>query len=113
MLVPTAPVAGVAPDSVRLRAAPVFEDAGQKSIVIEQLATSDPRAILRAGSQDTVFLEITDILRQWRGEEELPRTMVLSIAVEGSGVIEGLFSSSIGTSPPAVRVTFIPQRGVQ
>jgi hypothetical protein len=111
IMVPDGPIAGVAPDSVRLRAAPVFNDAGRKSITIEQFETSDTTAlsVLRAGAQDTVFLEVTDILRQWTANELLPRAMVLSVTGEGSGLIEARFASSQGTAPPGIRITYIPR----
>ncbi|HEX9690817.1 MAG TPA: hypothetical protein VGA22_01835 [Gemmatimonadales bacterium] len=108
ILVPSEPIDGVLSDSIELRAAPVFTDVGRKSPAIDQLATRLGQLALDAGSADSVFLEITEILRQWRVAPELPRTLVLWVSPEASGTLQVRFWSSQGLSAPGLRLTYIP-----
>ena len=62
-----------------------------------------------AGTTDTVRVDVTNILRAWRGDTTLPRMIVLRAAPEAGGWSELRFwSSATAAMSPRLQITYVP-----
>jgi len=109
ILVPVAPVDGVASDSFEIIARQVTTDLGAKSPV-----STDPpagRVFIHPGVSDTVRIEITDMVRSWVLLDTLATTAFMLSqfpTVDASSFTEARFYSSLTPAfRPALHVTFV------
>ena len=107
LLVPIAPVNGLASDSFRILARQVTADLGAKSPL-----STDPAAgsvVMHPGVADTVRLEITDMVRSWVLLDTLSTTaFILGQSPEATSFTEARFYSSLTPAfRPALHVTFV------
>jgi hypothetical protein len=66
-------------------------------------------AFLQAGSSDTVRVDVTEVLRAWRGDSTLPRVLVLRAIPEGGAIGELRFWSTADASRrPLLDITYVP-----
>ena len=107
ILVPSAPVSGIASDSFQVAARQVTADLGAKS----PLSTDAPAGIvvIHPGVTDTVRLEITDMVRGWVIADTLATpAFMLQQAPEAASFNEARFYSSLTPAfRPALHVTFV------
>ncbi len=113
-LVPAAPALGAPTDSFTLIAHAVLTDIGAKSPLISQATAGDSSffgtATVPIGSTDTVFVEVTRILRRWAADTSDVAAMILRSGSEGLVLTEARFHSSRhATLRPSLRVTYVPR----
>ena len=66
-------------------------------------------AYVTVGQTDTVRIEITELVRAWKVNPLLPRTLSLRALDEGTSAAELRFHSTrIAIGAPALEVTFVP-----
>lgn len=106
VLVPVAPVNGVASDSFYILAYQVTTDLGAKSPLSADTAGG---VIIHPGVADTVRLEITDMVRSWIVLDTLSTTaFMLRQLGEATSFTEARFYSSLTPAfRPALHVTFV------
>jgi hypothetical protein len=107
ILVPVAPVNGLASDSFKIVARQVTTDLGAKS----PMSTTDPAGsvIIHTGASDTVRIEISDMVRGWVIADTLATTaFILGQSPEATSFTEVRFFSSLTPAfRPALHVTFV------
>lgn len=110
ILVPAGPATGAAGDTLVLAAHIIPADVGKKSPFrpIPQDSLPLRSARVPVGSADTVRLDVTDILRAWQADPDLPRVILLRASPEGNAFAEARFRAVETAVGPALRVTFIP-----
>ena len=106
VLVPVAPVPGVASDSFRVVARAVLTDLGAKSPLGLDAAGS---TVVHVGSTDTLRIEITDLVRGWGLIDTLATTaLVLGHQPEATSFTEIRFYSSRAPAfRPALHLTYV------
>ena len=112
VLVPVAPVPGVAGDSFVVVARPVDSDLGAKSPLSRDPLGAPINAgdvVIHPGSTDTVRVEITDMVRGWSIVDTLAKTAFFLVqAPEAASFTEIRFYSSRAPAfRPALHVTYI------
>lgn len=98
-------------DTVRILAHLVTSDVGPKTPVAMTAGDSLARAggYVPPGSTDTVRVDVTGILRAWRGDTVLPRVIVLKASPEAGGWSEArLWSSAMAAMRPRLQITYVP-----
>jgi hypothetical protein len=113
ILVPTGPAVGAAVDSFTLIAHGVLADLGAKSPLLTPSTATDSTYFgavpFLPGSTDTVFLEVTRLLRRWSADTGSVSTLVLRSGSEGLVLTEARFySSRTAAFKPSLRVTYVP-----
>jgi hypothetical protein len=105
VLVPVAPVAGVAADSFRILVRPVLADLGAKSPMSVEAAGS---AVIHIGSSDTVRIDITDLARTWSLIDTLATAFFLGQQPEATSFTQiEFYSSRAAAFSPALHVTYV------
>lgn len=115
-LVPSTPTLGVPADSFTLIANAVVTDLGAKSPLIAP-PSNNPNdssffgtASVPVGSSDTVFVNVTRIMRRWAADTAPVLAMVLRSASEGVVLTEARFHSSrTAAFRPTLRLTYVPR----
>lgn len=110
-LVPTGPVLGAPGDSIRILAQAVTADVGAKSpLLIVPIDSVEIRSTVAAvGQADTIRVDVTEILRAWLVNEDLPHVLVLRAVPEGSRLSEvRAGSSALTAARPTLFITFVP-----
>ncbi|MFQ5703110.1 MAG: hypothetical protein ACE5HT_03730 [Gemmatimonadales bacterium] len=114
IMVPSEPVIGPPGDTVRVQAESLVSDFGPKSPIVPLPSDSllFGSALLPVGSTDTVRIDITHIVLPWRNNPMVPRSFMLRVTPEGSGIGEYRFNSSRAAfGRPQIQFTFIPPAG--
>ena len=105
VLVPVAPVAGVAADSFRVLVRPVLADLGAKSPMGNDAAGA---AVIHSGSTDTVRIDVTDLVRTWSLIDSLATSFFLQQAPEATSFTQiQFYSSRAAAFSPALHVTYV------
>jgi hypothetical protein len=110
LLIPATPAQSAAGDTMRVLAHALSTDIGPKSPVDFQSIDNDVRAgaYVPPGSSDTIRVDITNILRIWRADSTLPRTLVLRTVPEAGTLSEIRFwQSSDAARQPRIHLTFV------
>jgi len=110
-LVPASPVLGPPGDTLRIVAHALATDIGPKSPIRPAISDSAGRVGARviAGSTDTIKVDITDVIRSWKGDSLSPRAVALTVEREGGSWAEARFWSSANlTLRPMLDITFVP-----
>ncbi len=110
-LVPTEPVLGAPGDSIRILAQAVTANFGAKSpLLIVPIDSVEIRSTVAAvGQADTIRVDVTEILRAWLVNKDLPHLLVLRAVPEGSRLSEVRAGSSAFTAArPTLHITFVP-----
>ncbi len=110
-LVPTGPVLGAPGDSIRILAQAVTANVGAKSpLLIVPIDSVEIRSTVAAvGQADTIRVDVTEILRAWLVNGDLPRLLVLRAVPEGSRFSEvRAGSSALTAARPTLHITFVP-----
>lgn len=101
---PPQPIFGAPGDTLTLRVAALGSDFGPKSPVADSIHSGTVRVAV--GSSDTVAIDVTNILRLWRGNTTVPRTVMLQVEPE-AGSINTVEVPGQGSGAQAViRVTY-------
>ena len=110
-LVPAGPVVGVPGDTVTMLAHSIPADFGAKSPFnpIHPDSVTRRSSYAFVGSADTVFVDLTDILRRWQSVRTEPRVIVLRATPEGSSFAEARFEATGTAGAPALIVTYVPR----
>ena len=113
-LVPSTPTIGAPADSFTLVAHAVLTDLGAKSPLVAPVTAADSSyfgsATVLIGSSDTVFVEVTRILRRWAADTSDVNAMILRSGSEGVVLTEARFHSSRNAAlRPSLRVTYVPR----
>jgi hypothetical protein len=110
-LVPAGPIVGVPGDTVTMLAHSIPADFGAKSpfnpIHPDSVSRRSSHALV--GSGDTVFVDVTDILRRWQTAPAEPRVIVLRATPEGGSFAEARFDALGTAAGPALIVTYVPR----
>lgn len=104
----TRPVTGRPREAFAVTAIPVLRDYGGKSILIPD-TTTQGRGTVSVGDTGTVVIEMSRVLRFWRGvnSDTIPRVIVLRAAAEDATLGEmQVARGSAGAAAPTLRVTF-------
>ncbi len=106
-LVPVAPFTGMPGDSALLDTRGVFSDLGAKS---PRISSSDALIVkqrLVAGSADTLFIEVTPIVRLWATDPAPPSALFLALDPEAASFTLAQFGSSrTPDARPTLRITY-------
>ena len=110
LLVPAQPAIGAAGDTFRLRVHGIGADFGAKSPLIiegaDTVETGSTRVPVSSG--DTIRIDITHVLREWRRSPKLPRSMMLRVIPEAASVAAlDLLPSSSPAGRPSLHVTYV------
>ncbi len=106
-LVPVAPFSGMTGDSASLDTRGVFSDLGAKSPRISSAEALIVRKRLVAGSADTLFVEVTPVVRLWATDPAPPAALFLALDPEASSFTLAQFGSSrIPGARPTLRITY-------
>lgn len=111
ILVPTEPVAGAPGDTLLVRAEQMPADFGAKSPFVPLPDSIGGRRV-QVGSTDSVRIDITHIVRAFRQDSLLPRSVMIRLGREGGTF--GEFRFHRGSDPqfaPAVQLTWAPSAG--
>lgn len=109
ILVPSVPALGAPGDTFTLQTEPLTADFGPKSPIIPTLVPGLGSAEIPVGSADTVRIDVTHIARLWRLNLSVPRSFMLRVTPEASGLAEFRFNSSRSpTGTPSLQVTYVP-----
>ena len=113
-LVPSTTTVGAPIDSFTVIAQAVLTDLGAKSPMLTASSSTDSTyfgsAPVPVASSDTVFVNVTRIMRRWAADTAPVKTMVLRSASEGVVLTEARFHSSRNTAlRPTLRVTYVPR----
>ncbi len=109
VLTPSAPVFDLPHDSFGLEAHAIVRDYGPKSFFLTQSNFSGG-VIVHQGDTSQVSLDITQILRSWKGinPDSLPRSIVLLSGSEGASVGEiDVLSTAAGSGQPFLHITYV------
>jgi hypothetical protein len=119
LLFPVSALAGVPSDSVILTFARVAVDLGAKSSCIPAgsscfLAGEDSSVIVAntvpMGSTDTIFTDLTRIVRVWQADTGAPEALMVQEIPEGANLIAvRLYSSRSTAFRPALHLTYVPR----
>jgi hypothetical protein len=110
LLIPSGPVLSAADDTLRLLVHALATDIGPKSPVA--IATGDDEtragAFVAPNTADTIRIDITNLLRVWKGQANLPRVFTLR-GVPDAGTLSEIrfWSSEDATRRPLVQVTYV------
>lgn len=110
-LLPVAPVLGAPMDSLAVIAQGLSTDVGAKSPLLPVTAELAARVIefLPVGFQDTVRLDVTDLVLRWVSDSTVPRTIAVVAVPEGGSFAELRFGAiASGASRPRLHLTFVP-----
>lgn len=109
LITPSQPVLGAVGDSVGVIAYGLTTDIGPKSPLI--VVSSDSVVLLTAyihvGATDTLHVDVTSILRQWRAIPGLPHAIVLTAIPEGATSAELRFGDAT-SSGVRLELTYLP-----
>jgi hypothetical protein len=111
VLLPAEPVLAPPGDTLRILAHALATDIGPKSPVLSALPDSlgISGARLAAGMNDTIKVDITDVLRAWKQDTTSSRSIILRAEREaGSFGAVRFWSTADPTRQPQLRVTYIP-----
>lgn len=109
LLLPQArPAFGAPGDTFRLRAHALGADFGPKSPLIapEDDSTSAGSARIAAKSTDTAVVDITNVLRAWRGNPSLPHTIMLRVVPEATSINQFEVPGRQTGLEPVLRITY-------
>jgi hypothetical protein len=107
VLVPAGAATGAPTDTFVVRADGLGADFGPKSPFDENQAGGSVR--IAVGGTDTVRLDVTNIMRPWRGDTLLPRVVMLRAVREGATLGElRFFSADSSAAAPSLHVTYVP-----
>jgi hypothetical protein len=110
-LLPVEPVLGAPTDSLALIAQGLSTDVGAKSPLLPVTSDLATKVIefLAVGFQDTVRLDVTDLVIRWISDTTVPRTIAVVAVPEGGSFAEFRFGAvSSGASRPRMHLTFVP-----
>lgn len=114
LLIPSGPVLAAADDTLRLLVHALAADIGPKSPVAIATGDDEPRAgaFVAPNTADTIRIDITNLIRLWKSNTELPRTFVIR-AVPDAGTLSEIrfWSSQDAMRHPLVQVTYVPPFG--
>jgi hypothetical protein len=113
LVIPSEPVPAASGDTLRIMAHALAADVGPKSPVgVTPADTSSlAGAFVAAGVSDTIRIDVTEVLRFWRGTT-LPHVLVLRAVPEGGALGELRFwSSADPTRQPVLDITYVPRVG--
>lgn len=114
LLIPSGPVLAAADDTVRLLVHALAADIGPKSPVAIAAGDDEARAggYVAPNTADTIRIDITNLIRLWKSNTELPRTFVIR-GVPDAGTLSEIrfWSSQDATRHPLVQVTYVPPFG--
>jgi hypothetical protein len=106
-LVPVAPFSGMVGDSASLDTRGVFSDLGGKSPRISSSEALIVRQRIVAGASDTLFVEVTPIVRLWATDPAPPAALFLALDPEASSFTLAQFGSSrTPEARPTLRITY-------
>ncbi|NIN11422.1 MAG: hypothetical protein GTN62_07940 [Gemmatimonadales bacterium] len=111
ILVPDGAAYGAPGDTFSVRAEGLTADFGPKSPLVPPTAETIALGAARVGvgASDTVRIDITHLVRPWRVDTLLARSLMLRIVPEGAILGEIRFGSSrAAIGAPAIRVTYMP-----
>jgi hypothetical protein len=91
ILVPVAPVSASTADSFQIRVLPVLSDVGAKSPVAQVLPGV---TMIHPNSSDTVFVELTDLVRNWALDSTQTTAVMVGQVPEAASYTEIRFYSS-------------------
>ncbi len=109
VLTPSAPVFGFPHDSFPLEAHAIVRDYGPKSFYLTSTGFTGGVEV-RAGDTSQVQLDLTQIIRNWKGisPDSLPRSIVLLNGAEGASLAElDVFSTSATSGQPFLHITYV------
>jgi hypothetical protein len=107
------PVYGASGDTATFRVDPILADVGRKSPYLTA-NSEDPRGIVwvPVGTADTVYLDVTHLVRAWRGNHSHPRAALLQLVGEAESATEFRFWSSRNAgATPSIHLTYVPIQG--
>ena len=106
-LVPVAPFSGMVGDSASIDTRGVFSDLGAKSPRISSSDVLIVRQRVVAGSTDTLFLEVTPVVRLWASDPAPPAALFLALDPEAASFTLAQFGSSrTPDARPTLRITY-------
>jgi hypothetical protein len=107
-LVPREPMLGLPSDPALIQASALLADLGAKSPVTaeENFISADT---LPVGSEDTVRLDMTSIVRLWQATTERPEAVFLQLLPEAASFTRPVFGStrSVTVGAPRLRITYL------
>lgn len=103
--VPPQPIFGAPGDTLVLRVAALGSDFGSKSPVADTSLYGGTVRVAVGGS-DTVAIDVTSILRLWRDNAAVPRTVRLQLDPEASSINALELPTQGAGAQPAIRVTY-------
>jgi hypothetical protein len=104
-LVPAEPLYGVRNDAAALEVRGVTSDLGAKSTPVFSFRI--PQA-LPEGTQDTVRVDVANIVNLWAGANPLPQVLYLSLAPEAGSFHQPVFfSTRSAQGAPRLRITYL------
>jgi hypothetical protein len=109
LLLPQArPAFGAPGDTFRLRAHALGADFGPKSPLIarEDDSTTAGSARIASQSSDTAAVDITNVLRAWRGNPSLPHTIMLRVVPEATSINQFEVPGRQTGLEPVLRITY-------
>lgn len=109
LLLPQARAGFGAPgDTFRLRAHALGADFGPKSPLIAQQndTSSAGSARIAAASTDTAAVDITNVLRAWRGNPSLPHSIMLRVVPEATSINQFEVPGPQSGVQPVLRITY-------
>ena len=106
-LVPVAPFTGMPGDSASLDTRGVFSDLGAKSPRISSAEALIVKERLLPGASDTLFIEVTPVVRLWATDPAPPAALFLALDPEaGSFALAQFGSSRTPDARPTLRITY-------
>lgn len=106
-LVPVAPFSGMPGDSASLDTRGVFSDLGAKSPRISSADALIVKERLLPGSSDSLFVEVTPVVRLWATDPAPPAALFLALDPEaGSFTLAQFGSSRTPGARPTLRITY-------
>jgi hypothetical protein len=113
ILVPQVAATGAPTDSLRVIAQRIVADLGSKSPLAGAAFAGDVAffgdTYVRAGSLDTVRIDVTGLVRRWQADTAAPAALMLRVDPEGGTLGEIRFAPSVAAAVrPALQVTYVP-----
>lgn len=109
ILVPSQAVLGASGDTFTVQAERLAADFGPKSPIIPNVTPGVGSTEVAVGAVDTVRVDITLIVRGWGLDPTVPRSFMIRVTPEASGLGELRFHSSRSqVGRPALQVTYVP-----
>jgi hypothetical protein len=106
-LVPVAPFAGAASDSLQILARPIVSDFGGKSTLSGTTGLFG-HVTLHPGTTDTVTMEITDLVRAWAQDTVSAKGLFLGQSPEAASFTEiRFYSSRTPAFAPSLHITYV------